>query len=461
VTIDHTTGKLSELVSLERGEIDRRIFSDPAIFEMEIKEIFGRSWLFLCHETQIPKRGDFFEAPMGRDNVLVVRQRDGGIKGLLNTCAHRGNAVCRAEEGNAKNFMCTYHGWTYDLSGKLIGVPGLDELYHNELDLSRNGLREVAQLDVHRGFVFATLDPQAPPLPDFLGPTGRAGLEMIAGQGDMEAVAGIQKFVIPCNWKFAVDNLFDWYHPQITHLSAFQTGLLPATPDITGKRMKTDGVAAPDGSEIQMPGGVVSGDAGDQLVFIDTFGHATAGPTVEAFGDFGGIIDHSWRDTAQAHANMGPTALRSIGHTNIFPTLWITPGFNQISLRVPRGPEKTEIWWFTFVPKDATPDRRTTIIQTAIHAFGPAGFLEQEDGENWAQSTMQTRGHASSRIPQQLKMNLSRGKITHDPDGIDPPYIECSINEHGQLWTFVCWVEWLTGCGWDELRTRTAPPDVL
>jgi phenylpropionate dioxygenase-like ring-hydroxylating dioxygenase large terminal subunit len=385
VSTESVTDGARPLVSLERGEIDRRIFSDPDIFEEEMRHIFGRSWLFLCHGSQIPKRGDFFEAPMGRDNVLVVRQRDGGIKGLLNTCAHRGNAVCRAEEGNAKNFMCTYHGWTYDIAGKLVGVPGLDELYHNELDVSANGLREVAQLEVYKGFVFATLDLQAPPLLEFLGRTGVTGLEFLAGQGELEVVPGIQKFVIPCNWKFAVDNIFDWYHPQITHLSAFQTGLA-GSADVTGTKMKTAGVAGPDGSRIQLPGGVASGDASDQLVFIDAFGHAISGPTIE---------------------------------------------------------------------------RRTAIAQRAIHSFGPAGFLEQEDGENWAQSTLQTRGNASAKIPQLLQMNLRRGKVVHDSDRLDPPYIECSINEHGQLWTFASWVHWLSGCDWPELRERTAPPDVI
>ncbi|MFD1237407.1 SRPBCC family protein [Pseudonocardia benzenivorans] len=453
--------RLHQLVSLERGEIDRSIFSDPEIFEQEMALIFGRSWLFLGHESQVPKKGDFFEAPMGRDNVLVVRQKDGGIKGLLNTCAHRGNAVCRADEGNAKNFMCTYHGWTYDIAGKLVGVPGLDELYHNDLDLRANGLREVAQLETYRGFVFATMDPTAPPLAEFLGRTGRLGIELLAGQGDMEVVPGVQKFVIPCNWKFAVDNLFDWYHPQITHLSAFQSGIFPSQPDFTGVRMKTEGVAGPDGSDIQLPGGVVGGDAGDQLVFIDAFGHAIAGPTVEASGDQGGTVDNSWRDTPHARETLGPMGRRSAGHANIFPTCWITPAFNQISLRVPRGPMETEIWWFTFVPRDATPERRTMMIQKAIHSFGPAGLLEQEDGENWAQSTMQTHGAASRKIPQLLQMNVRRGKVVHDSDGLDPPYIECSINEHGQLWTFASWVEWLSGCGWDDLYERTTPPDVI
>src|SRR5690606_8722310 len=113
------------------------------------------------------KAGDFFEAPMGRDNVLVVRQRDGSIKGLLNTCTHRGNAVCRAEEGNARVFMCTYHGWSFDLSGKLIGVPGINQFYKGDLDMEAHGLAEVAQLDTYHGFVFATLDETAPPLTEF------------------------------------------------------------------------------------------------------------------------------------------------------------------------------------------------------------------------------------------------------------------------------------------------------
>jgi phenylpropionate dioxygenase-like ring-hydroxylating dioxygenase large terminal subunit len=214
------TFSVEGLVSVERGEIDRRIFSDPDIFDAEMELIFGRAWQFLCHESQIPKAGDFVETPMGLDNVLAVRQKDGSIRGLLNTCTHRGNAVCRAEEGNTKAFMCTYHGWSYDIGGNLIGVPGIDKFYKGDLDMSQHGLRQVAQLESYHGFVFATLDPTAPPLEEYLGPTGRLGIDLIALRGNIEIIPGIQKFIIDCNWKFAVDNLFDWYHPQVTHMSA-------------------------------------------------------------------------------------------------------------------------------------------------------------------------------------------------------------------------------------------------
>ena len=171
-----TNTEVDELVSLERGEVDRRIYTDPAIFELEMQRIFARSWLFLCHESQIPEPGDFFQSVMGRDNVLVVRQRDGSIKAMLNTCA-RGNAVCRAEEGNAKNFLCTYHGWSYGIDGRLNGVPGFKTFYDGQLDKSRHGLAQVAQVASYKGFVFGTHDASAPPLEEFLGATGRLGLD--------------------------------------------------------------------------------------------------------------------------------------------------------------------------------------------------------------------------------------------------------------------------------------------
>ncbi|WP_319458223.1 MULTISPECIES: aromatic ring-hydroxylating oxygenase subunit alpha [unclassified Mycobacterium] len=452
--------KLQELVSLERGELDRSIFRDSEIFEQEMQMIFARSWLFLCHESQIRKKGDFFEAPMGRDNVLVVRQKDGSIKALLNTCLHRGNAVCRAEEGNARNFMCTYHGWTYDISGDLVGVPGLAELYHNDLDTAANGLREVAQLDTFMGFVFATADPEAPPLHEFLGRTGRLALAMIAAQGDMEIIPGVQKFVIPCNWKFPGDNVFDFYHPQVTHVSAFRSGILPPLPDPTarGRKVGMSGVAAPDGSDLEL----FDESMGDHIVFIDQFGHGVSGQTADSLGDMGGLLDNSWRaDSAPEAEQFGRVGRQSYGHGNIFPTCSVLPWILQIGLRVPRGPQETEIWWFAFVKKDASPERKALMARRAIITFGPGGLAEQDDGENWTQSTKQTHGETSSKIPQLLLMDLGHGKVVQDDDSLDPPYIHTSINEHGQRWTYHAWKHWMSGVGWNELRELTTPPDVL
>jgi nitrite reductase/ring-hydroxylating ferredoxin subunit len=445
MTIDIGADRIDELVSLERGEIDRRIFSEEEIFEQELELIFGRAWHFLCHETQIPKTGDFFETPIGRDNVLTVRQKDGTIKALLNTCAHRGNAVCRAEEGNTKAFMCTYHGWSYDLAGNLIGVPDIDLFYKGDLDKSQHGLRQVAQLANYHGFVFGTMDETAPPLEEYLGPTGRLGIDLIASR-NVEIVPGIQKFIIDCNWKFAVDNVFDWYHAQVTHMSAmrlFATG--EGLVDVGGAKSTT-------GDDLDIP---ASGSDGTKdIVLLGDYGHAIAGPTVEGLNTV--VVDQSWREKPEVIESLGPVGITVAGHPNIFPNSWITN--LQLSLRVPVSPRQTEIWWFTFIEKEASEEQRAMSMFLAQHGFGPAGLFEQEDGENWAQSTLQVRGTRSRRIPQLLKMNLGRGEIVKE-HGL--ARIEGTSSEHAQLWLYHSWAQWMKGLDWDALRKATVVPDRL
>ncbi|MFH8446021.1 Rieske 2Fe-2S domain-containing protein [Streptomyces sp. NPDC018026] len=440
--------QLDSLVSLERGEIDRRIFSDQEIFDLEMKYIFGRAWLFLCHESQIPKRGDFFEAPMGTDNVLVVRQRDGGIKAFLNTCSHRGNAVCRAEEGNVRNFMCTYHGWTFGLDGELVGVPGSSLFYKEKLDRSQHPLRKVAQLESYRGFVFATFDETAPPLQEYLGATGRLGLDLLAERGDIEVVPGIQKFTVRTNWKFTVDNVFDYYHPQITHMSAFAVGLIPSPPD----SYMEGGARSESGANLEVP--FLPTDL-HNVVMIGEYGHAISGPDQDSLEVSAGQEPFAWRHTAETQAKLGRHGSRVAGHPHVFPTTWVTAG-GQLSLRVPRSPDVTEIWWFSFCDKNASSEENAALLSSHIHSFGPAGLLEQEDGENWAQSTLQTKGLKSREIPQLLKMGLGTSEVIKD-DGL--AIIDAPINEHAQLWTYHAWREWLRNPTWDELRERTVPRD--
>ena len=81
---------LRNLVDFERGTMSARIFNDPDIYRMECEKIFATSWLFLCHESQIPKTGDFFSTYMVEDPIVVVRQKDGSVAAFLNQCRHRG-----------------------------------------------------------------------------------------------------------------------------------------------------------------------------------------------------------------------------------------------------------------------------------------------------------------------------------------------------------------------------------
>ena len=146
--------------------------------------------------------------------------------GLVNSCRHRGNRVCRVDRGNARSFVCSYHGWAYNTKGNLIGVPGKTELYKDDIDQPSLGLVRVARIDSYKGLVFGTFDPEAPSLEEFLGDM-RWGLDLLLDQGDLVAAPGVVRWNIEGNWKFAADNAIgDMYHAAWTHRSAMLAGHL-------------------------------------------------------------------------------------------------------------------------------------------------------------------------------------------------------------------------------------------
>jgi phenylpropionate dioxygenase-like ring-hydroxylating dioxygenase large terminal subunit len=435
--------EIKTLFDPSTGLLDRRILSDESLYQLELERIFGRSWNFMCHESQIPETGDYFINYIGEDQVIVVRDETGKINVLLNTCRHRGNALCRAEQGRAKSFVCSYHGWNYALDGKLIGVPGQKTYYHDALDRSRLGLARAAKVESYLGFYFATLDPDAPPLLDVLGDVGRIGLAQICAYGDVEVVDGIQKNVVDCNWKIAVDNLFDWYHVMYSHASANSTGLVNL-------------------AEILHPN--------NQMVMLGEYGQAISGPglPVEMQAQIDEMSDEQRIQMSHSTASkgfrirpraakdlMGPVGVRALGHPNIFPNLWITLGGMQMCLRLPRGPFHTELWWLTIVPKAYPEPVRRSMIRSATHIFGPAGLLEQDDGENWSQATRSARGSASRKLGHRIEMGVGRGEVKEGGNG--ERYVETCINEHGQRWFYRGWMDWMAAESWAELKANHTP----
>ena len=107
------------IIDPQTGKIDRRIFIDQDIYDEEMAKIFGRAWLMIGYESLGPQANDFFHTYMGEDPVILTRDSQGQLHALLNMCRHRGNRVVRCDDGNARRFMCTYHGWTYANNGML------------------------------------------------------------------------------------------------------------------------------------------------------------------------------------------------------------------------------------------------------------------------------------------------------------------------------------------------------
>ena len=425
-----------DMVDYEKGTVDRRGFVDPDIYELELERIFARAWNFMAHDSQIPNPGDFFMTFIGEDRVIVVRDNDGNPQVLVNTCRHRGNAICRADEGHATSFMCTYHGWTYDLKGNLVGVPGFKEVYHEELDRENWGLIKAAQVDSYQGFIFANMDPEAVGLDEYLGETGKIGIGTIAARGDVAVAPGIQKYVMPCNWKLPTDNgVGDWYHPFISHASA--------------RMIPWQRPALPTPAAANNPFAV------RHLVVLGEYGHTISGPRATPAM----LEQDPWRESPKGKELLGPVGIKARGFPGIFPNVWIVN--NQLSLRLPKGLGKCEIWFFTFVDQNLPKEQQQQVVFRSIHTFGPAGMLEQDDGENWNQAGKGMAGTIGRRFPLNHSLDHKLAEVINDETG--PSHAETNVSEHAQLWLHRAWSEWMAAENWADLKANhsTMPTDVI
>ena len=419
--------KTKSLIDTDNGTISRRIFVEPDIYQQELERIFARCWLMLCHDTQIPNPGDYFTTYMGEDPVLVVRDSQGKVNAFLNVCRHRGNRLCRAEYGNASAFICSYHGWAYSNDGQLQAVPNLKDAYYDELDPKDWGLFQVAQIDSICGFYFATFDPSAPPLLDYLGEMAwylRAFFDR--REGGIEVIGGMHKWVIPCNWKFPADNFIgDSYHVPWTHLSSINTGF--AGTFRLGKG--TDGVPVETGK-----------------------GHGvlTAAPTAFIRPPMPEILEYEEQTLAETQERLGHRAkLLQTTVGTVFPSFSMLRA-NANSFRVwhPMGPHKTLVWEATYVDAAAPPAVKEAYRIIAVQGTGPSGTFEQDDMDNWQECTVTTKGVVSRRYPMNLQMGLGHQKFDPELESWSSGF---KFSEDNQRAFYKRWSELMDESDWTNL----------
>ena len=424
---------MSDLIDADRGLMDHSVFIDPDIYRQELEQIFARCWLFLCHESTIPNTGDFFSTYMGEDPVLVTRGQDGIVRAFLNVCRHRGNRVCRADAGNASAFVCAYHGWTYGSDGKLIAVPSLKEAYYDELDTSKWGLAPVAQVDSYKGLVFATFDASAPPLKEYLGEMAWYLDNFFdRREGGVEVFGGMHKWVVPCNWKFPAENFAgDNYHVAWSHLSAIRTNFSK-------------------GASVTNP------DAGGPNVALGN-GHCilTFGPDGIADPPVPAVLQYEEDIRPEVEERLGPRRSRVnpiVG--TVFPNFSFLRTTSR-SMRVwqPRGPDKIEVWAWTYVDKAAPPAVRDVIRVNGARGFSPSGSFEQDDMDNWQECTQTARGLMSRRLTLNMAMGLGHEGFDSELMGLASHY-RVSESNHRNFYRH--WARMMDGVGWAELQGGAA-----
>ena len=204
---------------IHEDRVHRLIYTDEGIFRAEMRKVFGAVWVYLAHESQIPERDDFVTAKLGLRPIIVVRDSKGKIRALYNRCTHRGATVCRQERGSARSFQCPYHGWSYFNSGKLSGVPWPDG-YACDFEDDRFNLAQVPRVQSYRGFIFGTLNPDAPSLEDYLGGVRRPLDEWLDRHpGGKVVFCDANRLKFSGNWKLLYDNSCDGYHVIFSHRS--------------------------------------------------------------------------------------------------------------------------------------------------------------------------------------------------------------------------------------------------
>ncbi|WAB99754.1 Rieske 2Fe-2S domain-containing protein [Pseudomonas putida] len=204
-------------------KVQTAAYRGKAIFDREMNEIFFSTWIYLCHESEIARTNDFKSTQIGTRPVIVTRSSNGDITAFLNACPHRGATLCRSEKGNARAFVCPYHGWSFRPNGQLIGIPD-DQRYHECFDKSDKNLKTLPRIASYGGLIFGSFNPDVEPLEDFLGgikPHIDIWLQRTAGS--KYSVCTPHRYGYDGNWKFQVENVYDGYHPGFVHRSAFNT----------------------------------------------------------------------------------------------------------------------------------------------------------------------------------------------------------------------------------------------
>jgi len=363
------------------------IYWDPEIYAREMQVVFGSAWLFVGHETSVPRPGDFLSNYMGNDPVILVRDRSGKLHVFLNRCRHRGNKVCLYDSGEAKSFRCAYHGWTYGLGGELAAVPLLDKAYPADFPRDQLGLVAAPRVASYHGMIFASWAADGPSLEDYLGADLRWYLETFAfdDPAGLEVLPGRHRYVIPANWKLLAENFGgDMYHFNSTHASLLMLGRAGQAD-----RIRTSGN---DAGEVEY----------HSLEFVGD-DHPPHGALQLSFGD--GPDENDRRQAAR----LSPAALawvherqarrrRLLGDRKSRPTaihtgtIWPNLSFNGLGTAIyartfvqwhPRGPEEIDVWQWAFVERSAPREVKEAMAFTLTQRQAAAGMVAPDDVDNF------------------------------------------------------------------------------
>ena len=411
----HPSESISVTSLVRPGAVHHSVYSDPALFELEMDRLFGRAWLLLCHDSQIPRAGDWITTRMGRESVIVVRQLDGSARALFNRCTHRGAQLCHEPKGNAKRFVCPYHGWAFNPDGALDAVP-TPQGYGTEPKrmFSDLGLARVPRLAVYRGFVFASLAPDGPELTEWLGPLTTSFDDLVdrAPGGVLEVTGGVFKHAYDGNWKLMLENHLDGVHPNYVHTSSVKAARDAPEPaqaekyaDIALRQMRQNG--APEA--VWEATGMWTSEWGHGYMGdYHSDSRLVAGMNNPAFAEYRGQLE---RSVGKPESDRILSVTR--WNTIIYPNVSFMSQFRQLRIVHPLAVDRTVVYTYSFrMPQAPAQMFRDTIAFSNV-VNGTASLVLTDDLEVYGRVQ---RG-LSARQPEWVSLARGLGGDVAEADG--------------------------------------------
>jgi phenylpropionate dioxygenase-like ring-hydroxylating dioxygenase large terminal subunit len=378
-----------------KAQVDRvapALYTDPAIFDAEMERIFYKTWIWVAHESELPKPGDFRTTMIGQQPVIVVRDQEGQVRVLENRCRHRGATVCDKHHGNTRGFVCPYHAWSYGLDGSLRGVPYSDgyEGLIDKADLPLSGLA----VGIYQGLIFASFNHQVEPLETFLG-GARPWIDLFMKQGAGFPIKanGEHAFKFKGNWKIQLENTTDLYHFPVVHKSWLKSIDEEAATSITGFMKNTEAFCRSLGNGHSLAVLV------PELIDLDKDDGA---PLPERFA---ALAEELARDLPADQVRRIVRSLTGVGfNVNLFPNLALSMAFFRVLRPVSVG--QTEIRHVALAMDGGPEAANRARLRIHEHFQGPFGFGSPDDAEAWER--VQIGAAAGPDIPILVNRGLNR-----------------------------------------------------
>lgn len=369
----------------------RDVFTDERLFEAEMKHIFEGNWVYLAHESQIPAVNDYFTTTVGRQPVVITRDKGGELHAHINACSHRGATLCRRKHGNKGSFTCPFHGWTFSNNGKLLKVKdGKTGEYPAAFNTEgSHDLTRLARFENYRGFLFGSVNPDVTSLEEHLG-GARAVIDQIvdAAPEGLEVLRGSSSYIYEGNWKLQMENGADGYHVSSVHWNYSAT---------MGRRdYEAEGTRTVDANGwSKSVGGVYAFEHGHILLWTRLLN-----PEVRP------IFAHREELVARLGAERAGPIVEQTRNLGVYPNVYLMDQFStQIRVVRPIAVDKTEVTIYCFAPKGESAQDRTLRIRQYEDFFNVSGMGTPDDLEEFRACQTSYTGAGT------LWNDLSRGAL--------------------------------------------------